>query len=116
FLAAPATARTDLPPWDNSAMDGYALRSGDTAGASAAQPVLLRVGGEVRAGQAPEGSVAPGTAFRIATGAVLPAGADAVVPVELTTAVDQKGGPVVGAEGRAGGVVHAGGPLPEGIL
>src|SRR5439155_1931302 len=116
FLAAPATARTDLPPWDNSAMDGYALRSGDTAHATAAQPVLLRVGGEVRAGQIPEGSIAPRTAFRIATGAMLPDGADAVVPVELATAVDEKGGPVPGATGRANGVAHAGGPLPDGIL
>ena len=122
FLAAPATARTDLPPWDNSAMDGYALRSGDTAHATAAQPVLLRVSGEVRAGRAPDGSIAPGRAFRIATGAMLPDGADAVVPVELTTAVDEKGGPVPRAArrangvARAGGVAHAGGPLPDGIL
>ena len=116
FLAAGAIAQTDLPPWDNSAMDGYALRSADTGSATLAQPLRLRVTGEVRAGQAPEGSVAKGTSLRIATGAVLPDGADAVVPAELTTAVDGEGAPTFGADGSAGIVAHAGGPLPDGIL
>ncbi|QZY52839.1 molybdopterin molybdotransferase MoeA [Leucobacter tenebrionis] len=75
----------DLPLWDNSAMDGYALRAPDTAGATPQQPVGLVVTGEVLAGSAADPAVAPGTAVRIMTGAPVPSGADAVVPVELVS-------------------------------
>jgi molybdopterin molybdotransferase len=109
YLADAAVARTDLPPWDNSAMDGYAVRATDTTVASEASPVTLRVIGEVRAGEAPAVAVQPGTALRIATGAPLPAGADAVVPVELTTPVDANGRPM-GPAGR-----DARGPLPAAV-
>jgi molybdenum cofactor synthesis domain-containing protein len=85
-LAADVAARLTLPRWDDSAMDGFAVRAVDVAGASAASPVRLRVVGEVAAGHVPSGSVEPGTAMRILTGAMLPAGADAVVPVEDTDA------------------------------
>jgi molybdopterin molybdotransferase len=85
-LAEPLTALLTLPPWDNSAMDGFALRSADVAGARSERPVRLRVGGEVAAGHAPTGAVEAGTAMRILTGAMLPDGADAVVPVEETDA------------------------------
>jgi molybdopterin molybdotransferase len=108
-LAEPVVAATSLPPWDNSAMDGYAIRSADTAGASEQAPSPLRVVGEVRAGAAPDVAVDPGTAVRIATGARLPAGADAVIPVEQTTPVD--------AQGRAGDRGRdAAGPLPATVL
>ncbi|MDA8202198.1 MAG: molybdopterin molybdotransferase MoeA [Chloroflexi bacterium] len=83
-LAAPVVASTSLPPWDNSAMDGYAVRSGDVAQASPAAPVRLRVIGEVAAGHVPPCAVESGTAVRITTGAMVPDGADAVVPVEDT--------------------------------
>ena len=79
-------SRLTLPPWDNSAMDGFAVRAADTAAASATSPVRLRVAGEVAAGVAPAARVEPGTALRILTGAPLPEGADAVVPVEQTDA------------------------------
>jgi molybdopterin molybdotransferase len=79
--AAEVTSLTTLPPWDNSAMDGFAVRSADVAGAA-----TLRVIGEVAAGSAADVTVAPGTAARILTGAPLPQGADAVVPVEDTDA------------------------------
>jgi molybdenum cofactor synthesis domain-containing protein len=102
-------ARTSLPPWDNSAMDGYAIRSEDVAGATEAQPVRLRVVGEAAAGRDPTASVAPGTAVRIATGAPVPAGADAVVPVELTTPIDPGGR--AGDRGR-----EATGQLPSACL
>lgn len=69
-----------LPRFDNSAMDGYALRAEDTVGA----PVELRVTGEVRAGDPGDIEVERGSAVRIMTGAPLPPGADAVCPVELT--------------------------------
>ena len=83
-LAEPLAARLTLPPWDNTAMDGFAVRSADVATASAGHPVTLRVVGEVAAGYAPTARVEPGTAVRILTGAMLPEGADAVVPVEET--------------------------------
>lgn len=73
-----------LPRFANSAMDGYAVVATDVARASGAEPVSLRVAGEVRAGDAGEVPVEPGTAARIMTGAPLPPGADAVVMVEVT--------------------------------
>lgn len=85
-LAEDVRARDSLPPWDDSAMDGYAVRSEDVAAASADRPVGLRVIGEVAAGHAPSTAVEPGTAVRILTGAALPPGADAVVRVEDTDA------------------------------
>lgn len=86
ILAEPLASRLTLPPWDNSAMDGFAVRSADVAAVGTDGAVTLRVFGEVAAGQAPRGPLAPGTAVRILTGAMLPEGADAVVPVELTDA------------------------------
>ena len=108
-LAAPVTAATDLPPWDNSAMDGYAIRVADVAAAAEDGPVRLQVVGEVSAGGVARGAVGPGTAIRIATGAPLPEGADAVVPVEATTPLDAAGTP--GPRGR-----DATGPLPVACL
>ena len=83
-LAEDITARWPLPPFDNSSMDGYAVRAADVAAATADSPVLLPVTGEVTAGDTREHELAPGSCLRITTGAPLPAGADAVVPVELT--------------------------------
>ena len=91
ITAETVTASVSLPPWANSAMDGYAVRSADTAGATEDAPVELRVVGDVAAGAAPDVTVVPGTAVRIATGARLPEGADAVVPVEDTTPLDAGG-------------------------
>ena len=91
ITAETVTASVALPPWANSAMDGYAVRSADTAGATEDAPVELRVIGDVAAGAAPDVTVVPGTAVRIATGARLPEGADAVVPVEDTTPLDAAG-------------------------
>src|SRR5690242_11018758 len=108
-LAETVTAATSLPPWDNSAMDGYAIRAADTVGATETSPVRLTVVGEVRAGVAPDLRVLGGTAVRIATGAPLPPGADAVVQVELTTPVDAAGG--IGHRGR-----DATGPVPAACL
>ncbi len=83
-LAAPVIARGDLPPWDCSAMDGYAVRAADLAGASPSRPVRLAVVGESAAGASTPSTVAAGTAVRIMTGAPLPRGADAVVRQEDT--------------------------------
>ena len=109
-LAEPVVSTTALPPWDNSAMDGYAVRSTDTAGATEEAPARLEVIGEVRAGAAPDVEVRRGTAVRIATGAPIPPGADAVVQVELTTPIDASGA-AAGPRGR-----DATGPLPAGCL
>lgn len=109
ILAESVTARISLPPWPNSAMDGYAIRSSDTRVAEDASPVRLAVIGDVRAGVASEIAVRLGTAARIATGARLPTGADAVVPVEATTPLDDAGRP--GPRGR-----DATGPLPAACL
>jgi molybdopterin molybdotransferase len=108
-LARDAVAAVTLPPWDNSAMDGYAIRAADVAGAAEATPVRLAVTGEVPAGGVAAGSVGHGSAIRIATGAPIPPGADAVVPVEQTTPLDAAG--AAGPRGR-----DAVGPLPGAIL
>lgn len=81
-LAETVQAGRDLPPWDNSAMDGYALRAGDVAGASHAQPARVTVLGEVPAGAVAKRAVGPGEGYRILTGAPMPPGADAVIPQE----------------------------------
>jgi molybdopterin molybdotransferase len=78
------TAALSLPGFTNSAMDGYAVRSVDVVGAADASPVVLRVAGDIPAGATRRQSLAPGRALRIMTGAPLPEGADAVVPVEAT--------------------------------
>ncbi|MGI8928350.1 MAG: molybdopterin molybdotransferase MoeA [Candidatus Limnocylindrales bacterium] len=85
-LAAPIESRITLPPWDNSAMDGFAVRSVDVRGATRAHPVRLTVIGESAAGRSSAVEVTEGTAIRILTCAPMPDGADAVVPVEDTDA------------------------------
>ena len=80
-LAENLKATATLPPWDNSAMDGYAVLGDDIAGASASTPVVLTVAGAVRAGEVPSTPVEPGQAVRIMTGAPVPAGSDTVVRV-----------------------------------
>ena len=82
-LASPVIARWDLPGFDNSAMDGYAVRAAEVEGAAPSHPVTLLVRGEVAAGQWPE-PLGAATAMRIFTGAAMPAGADAVVRQEDT--------------------------------
>jgi molybdenum cofactor synthesis domain-containing protein len=77
-LAAPVHSAEDVPPFDNSAVDGYAVRSADVSSV----PVDLEVVGEIAAGAAPDKEVGPGETIRIMTGAPMPSGADAVVMVE----------------------------------
>jgi molybdopterin molybdotransferase len=98
-LAEDAISPLTIPPLDNTAMDGYAVRAADTTGANEISPVSLRVIGEVAAGYIYDGEVTAGTAVRIMTGAPIPRGADAVVPFEET---DETEGRVFGhfAKGR----------------
>ena len=82
--ADPAVSAVDLPPFDRSAMDGYAVRAADTA-----PGVALRLAGGVAAGEVASASLEPGTAARVSTGAAIPPGADAVLQSEL--AIEQDG-------------------------
>lgn len=84
ILAEEIKAAEDVPGFDRSTMDGYAVRAKDTYGASEGQPSYLDVCGEVLMGEEPGGEVKIGQARRIATGGMLPPGADAVVMVEYT--------------------------------
>jgi molybdopterin molybdotransferase len=87
-LAGAVVATQPVPPFDNSAMDGFAVRSADTGGASAEEPVELGLVGESRAAAPASTSVSAGQAVAISTGAVLPNGADAIVPIEEARARD----------------------------
>ncbi len=83
-LAEDAVAGNDIPPFDNSAMDGYAVRAEDIAAASSENPVALAVLGDLPAGYTADAVVGSRQAIRIMTGAPLPGGADTVIPVEST--------------------------------
>ncbi len=83
-LAEDVVAPLSLPGFDNSAMDGYAVVAEDIAGASDEQPALLPVAEDIPAGRTDLLTLKPGTAHRIMTGAPVPSGATAVVPVEVT--------------------------------
>jgi molybdopterin molybdotransferase len=112
-LGEDVTAKEDLPPFANSAMDGFAVRAADVVAASAEAPVRLEVLADQPAGSVTAVEVRPGTAVRIMTGARLPVGADAVVPVEHTSgsgSTVQVQRPVKpgGNVRRAGEDVHAG--------
>ncbi|GAA1668309.1 gephyrin-like molybdotransferase Glp [Kribbella sp. NPDC056951] len=112
-LAEDIVSGVNLPGFDNSAMDGYAVRAEDLAGASGAAPITLPVIGEQRAGQMVRTIVTPGTCMRIMTGAPMPRGADSVVPVEWTDGgtvnvrIDQQP-PLGGSVRRFGEDVQAG--------
>lgn len=88
-LAQDATAREDLPPFDRSTVDGFAVRSEDVAAAGAEAPAVLRLTAEVQMGETAPAAVGPGETVRIPTGGMLPPGADAVVMLED---VDEAGG------------------------
>ena len=112
-LAEDVTAAVALPSFDNSGMDGYAVHAADVAGAAEDSPATLRVTGEIAAGDIGAHWLAPGTAIRIMTGARLPAGADAVIPVEWTDDDDAQVAIYRPAE-RGNAVRYAGGDAAEG--
>ena len=125
-LAESIQSALDLPPWDNSAMDGFAVHAADVTGATRESPVRLRVVGEVRAGGSPDVELPPGCAIRIATGAPVPSSADAIVPVESTSVREAGDGSApADAAGRGDAAQAAlprsigfrvGEPLPEACL
>ncbi len=112
-LAQEVVASTDLPPFDRSSVDGYAVRAADTARASSGAPATLVVVGEVLVGEPVRLIVGPGEAARIPTGGMLPEGADAVVMQEHT--VRQDGTVSVERPVRPGeNVVHRGADVRTG--
>jgi molybdopterin molybdotransferase len=87
-LAEDVYADVDIPDFNRSTMDGFAVNAASTFGASEANPAYLNVRGQIRMGVRPDFSIGPGEAARIATGGMLPAGADSVIMVEHTDALD----------------------------
>jgi molybdopterin molybdotransferase len=90
ILAIPITSQLDFPHWDNSAMDGYAVRYTDVQDASEEKPVVLEIVEEIPAGYQPQVTIESGQTARILTGAVMPMGADTVVMQELTRREDNR--------------------------
>jgi molybdopterin molybdotransferase len=115
-LAEPVVATEPVPPFANTAMDGYALRAADTAGATADDPVALRVVADIPAGHAATIPVRPGEAMRIMTGAPMPDGADAVVMVERTRRDGEAGVLIEQAATVGDHVRRPGGDVEEGRL
>jgi putative molybdopterin biosynthesis protein len=117
-LAGDVTAPVDAPPFDRSNVDGFALRAADTAGASDATPRRLWLNAEVATcGHAPAIEVAPGTATTVATGGVIPRGADAVVMVEQTELSDDAAEPAIELRRAAAAgqlISHAGSDIARG--
>lgn len=107
-LAEPVDAPEPVPPFANTAMDGFAVRAADLSGASAEHPTRLAIVGTIAAGQAPDRAVGPGEAVRIMTGAPFPEGADAVAIVE-TTRPDGDDGVLIEHPVTAGDHVRAAG-------
>ena len=88
ILAEEVVSDIDLPGFDRSTMDGYAVRASDTFGASESNPAYLDICGSIAMGRKPDVTVSPGKAARIATGGMLPDGADAVMMIEHTSEID----------------------------
>jgi molybdopterin molybdotransferase len=87
-LAEDVYSDVDIPDFNRSTMDGFAVKASSTFGASEANPAYLNVRGQIRMGARPDFSIEPGEAARIATGGMLPEGADSVIMVEHTDALD----------------------------
>src|SRR5690606_7021869 len=110
-LAADVISDADSPPFDKSQMDGFAIRAVDVA----TVPATLRVLETVTAGQTPQHPVAAGQATRIMTGAPLPAGADAVVPIERCTFAEGAGEVTINEPASAGAfVIRQGSSMAKG--
>ncbi len=115
-LAEDIIAEVDIPHFNRSAVDGYAVRSMDTFGASKTNPILLRVVGEVEIGDKPSVKVGKGEAVRVATGAPLPEGCDAVVMIEYTSKLDDTTVEIYKAATPGGNVSRIGEDVKAGEL
>jgi molybdopterin molybdotransferase len=114
-LAQEVIAGHNVPPFDNSAMDGYALLAEDVAGAGEETPVTLRLTEEQPAGQSTKTRVEPGTAIKVMTGAPVPAGADVVVPIEQAAAAGARVD-ILAALPAGRNIRRAGEDMPQGSL
>jgi molybdopterin molybdotransferase len=108
ILAMDIIAADDLPLFDNSSMDGFAIRAADSSNVAPASRVTLRVVADIPAGSTPKVSLAPGEAARIMTGAQLPLGADSVVPVEDTDFNNRDAGSAAPSEVQISKQVNSG--------
>jgi molybdopterin molybdotransferase len=114
-LAADVVSARSVPGFDGSAMDGFAIRSIDTARAKRGRPAVLRLAGESRAGHMPTAAVGHGEAAAISTGGMMPDGADAVVPIEDTA--EAAGGIEITRAVASGTYVrHVGDDIPAGQI
>jgi len=109
-------APEDVPAFDRSTMDGFAVLARDTFGASEGLPAYLEVAGEVLMGHSPPGRLETGQAFRIATGGMLPEGADAVVMVEHTEDLDERTIGVTRPVAPGENLIRRGDDLTQGVL
>lgn len=116
ILADDVTAPEDVPGFDRSTMDGFAVRAQDTFGATEGLPAYLEVTGEVLMGARPEGRLGTGQAYRIPTGGMLPEGADAVVMVEYTEQLDENTIGVTRPVAPGDNTVRRGDDLTRGVL
>jgi molybdopterin molybdotransferase len=107
-LAVDIVAPFDLPAYPFSSMDGFAVKAGETGVASRSQPVKLKVVMEIPAGISPEKGIRSGETARIMTGAVLPAGADAVIPIEETDALPNQSEEATGKQALIFSPAHVG--------
>lgn len=115
-LAADVVSEEDVPPYPRSTVDGYAVRSKDTFGASESLPAILKVVDDIPMGSAPKVPLGPGEASRIATGGVLPEGADACLPVEHTEPLDRETVLVQKPAFPGENVIHKGEDVSKGQL
>jgi len=113
-LAADILSPENLPAFDRSTMDGYAVRSNDTFSAAESRPVLLNLVGDILMGTMPERALSKGEAMKIATGGALPQGADAVVMFEQTQSVDAKSIDVVKPVAPLENMVQSGDDIKKG--
>lgn len=116
IIAETVVSPEDLPEFNRSTVDGYAVRSADTFGASESQAAYLTLVGESVMGSIPDRSIATGEAMRIATGGALPQGADSVVMLEYTRHADEKSIEIVKAAASLENVVMAGDDVKKGDL
>jgi molybdopterin molybdotransferase len=115
-LAQDVTAQEDVPGFDRSTMDGYAVKAKDTFGASESLPAYIDIGGQVFMGKQPDGELKLGHAWAIPTGGMLPSGADAVVMIEYTEDLDDRTIGVTRAVAPGENMVRKGEDVPTGAM
>ncbi|NNK57219.1 MAG: molybdopterin molybdotransferase MoeA [Desulfofustis sp.] len=114
--ASQVVSPEDLPPTDRSTMDGFAVIAADTFGASQSMPGYLDIRGEVVMGEVPAGKISRGTCFKIPTGGLLPAGADAVVMHEHTVPVDSEVVEIIKPVGSGANLIKQGDDIRKGAV